>query len=151
MIGPRLAAAATMAVAKPLSYAFVSDGTKIDASALASDTAVPDTVAKPAPASIVTCAKPPRTRPTRVLANAIRRSMMFALIISSPANIKNGIDISGNELTECIMRCGTIEKSTPPSHKAIIEATPIAKAIGKPNSASNIKPTMTNRLILLHQ
>ena len=60
---------------------------------------------------------PPRTRPTTVLASAISRSTMPALIISSPASMKNGIDISGNELTECIMRCGSIDRSTPVSQQ----------------------------------
>ena len=112
-------------------------------SALASDTAVPDTVASPAPASIVTCASPPRTRPTIEFASAMSRSTMPALIISSPASMKNGIDISGNELTACIIRCGTIEKSTPVAHSATTAATPMANAIGRPNVASAMKPMTT--------
>ena len=89
-----------------------SDGISVLPSALASATAAPETVDRPSPASIVTCARPPRTRPTTALARSISRSMMPAFIISSPARMKNGIDISGNALTAFIIRVGSRLKST---------------------------------------
>ncbi len=84
---------------------------RVPESALASATAAPDTVDRPRPASIVTCASPPRTRPTTALARSISRSMMPPFIISSPARMKNGIDISGNALTAFIIRVGSMLES----------------------------------------
>ena len=74
------------------------------ARALASATAAPDTAAIPAPASMVTCAKPPATRPMNALASSIRRSASPPRIINSPASMNSGMAISGNAFTECIMR-----------------------------------------------
>lgn len=73
--------------------------------------------------------------------------MIPALIINSPDSMKKGMAISGNELTEYIIRCGMIEISIPDSQIAIIELNPIANAIGRPIKATAMKPMTTNVLI----
>ena len=45
----------------------------------------------------LTWAKPPRIRPINALLKATKRSVIVALVISSPVNIKNAIAVKGTE------------------------------------------------------
>ena len=47
--------------------------------------------------STLTWAKPPRKRPINALLNATSRSVIVALVINSPVNIKKAIAVSGTE------------------------------------------------------
>ena len=65
----------------------------------------------------------------------------------SPASMKNGIEISGKELTACIIRCGSMLYSMPLAATAPSATTPSAKAIGMPIAASTKNPMTMPRLI----
>ena len=45
----------------------------------------------------LTCANPPRIRPINALLKATNRSVIVALVINSPVNIKNAIAVNGTE------------------------------------------------------
>src|SRR5258708_4688527 len=147
MIGPRLAEAAITAGEKPRPDFFFSSGPSVEESAAASETAVPETSERIAPASIATCARPPRTRPTSAFEKATICSMMPPLIISSPATMNSGIAISGNELTAAIMRCGSMLKSTFDIHSPPMAAAPSANASGMPSSPAARKNAITHQLM----
>src|SRR5258708_4624250 len=147
MIGPRLAEAAITAVEKPRPYFFLSSGPSVEESAAASETAVPETSERIAPASIATCGGPPPTRRTSAFEKAPICAMMPPLIISSPATMNSGIAISGNELTAAIMRCGSMLKSTFDSHSPPMAAAPSANASGMPSSPAARKNAITHQLM----
>ncbi len=89
-------AAAMVAPQKARGYpAFTCHGISMPPSAVASATAEPDTPPNSVEPSTLTCAWPPRKRPTRSVAKSMRLRPSVPFIISSAAITKNGMAISG--------------------------------------------------------
>jgi hypothetical protein len=96
---------------------------------------------------MVTCPRPLRTRPTTALARSISRSIIPALSISSPARMKNGIDINGKALTELIMPEGSRFRSTSLMSRPAIADRPSENASGASSSPTPKKTSRMTRLM----
>src|SRR5574340_789710 len=101
---------------------------------------------------------PPRMWPTTELANATSRSAMPPRFMSSPARMKNGIAMSGNESMPLNMLLGTTRSgaASPMTKVASTDAMPMENTIGTPSSIStsippkSVSPTISHAPLRSH-
>ena len=92
IMGPMIDEEAVTAAAKALSYpCFFMAGINMEPRAAISPNATPVIPANNIEAMILTCANPPRQRPTSKLAKSTIRSAILPRVMISPARIKKGM------------------------------------------------------------
>ena len=98
MIPPMVELTAVTAAEKAGGYpAFFIAGNTNAPTVAVSATTDPFIPAKNILTRTLTCAKPPRIRPIRALLKETSRSVIVALVINSPVNMKKAIAVNGTE------------------------------------------------------
>jgi hypothetical protein len=92
----------------------------------------PEIAAKNIDPSTATSERPPLIQPTHASAKSTNRLDTFPLASKSPARIKKGIAIMGNESVPTNILCGKRTRLRSLRLKTISEEKPIARAMGIP-------------------
>ena len=93
--------------------------------------------------STLTCARPPRSHPTRDRAKSTRRVEMPLAFINVPARTNSGRAMSVKLLTPDTIDCGMPSAHWPDSRKPTETALVSATIIGVPSASSTIRPPIT--------
>jgi len=113
----------------------------------ASATAEPLIPAKIMFATMQAWASPPRICPTRLLAKPMMRTVVPPRFIRSPARMKKGTAMSGNESIPVNIRCATSCKGTPIARMTEKPVIPITSARGIPITKQTTKVIVISAII----